>query len=105
MSGKFIKRCFLLVIFLFLCSYFTYTSGYYEYRLHNKSDLTKEQILQFEKDVKDGRDIDIHSYLEDNTIDYSNQLTKTTSLVNIKLNDYLKNIISESFKIFEKLVR
>ncbi len=105
MSGKFIKRCFFLIIFIFLCSYFIYNNGYYEYHLHNKSDLTKEQILQFERDVKDGRDIDIHSYLEDNTIDYSNQLTKTTSLVNIKLNDYLKNIISESFKIFEKLVR
>ena len=105
MSEKFIRRCFILIIFIFLCSYFTYTSGYYEYRLHNKSDLTKEQILQFERDVKDGKDIDIHSYLEDNTVDYSNQLTKTTSLVNIKLNDYFKNLINKSFKVFDKLFK
>ena len=102
---KFVKFCVFSVIFIFLCSYFTNYSGYYEYRLANQRDLTQEQIMQFEKDVKEGKEIDINDYLKDHTVDYSSQLTRKTSQANIKLNEYLKNIICESFKVIEKLVK
>lgn len=78
-------------------------TGYYEYSLHNQKTLTEEQMQQFETDVKEGKEIDINTYLKDTTVDYSNSLTRTTSDVSLKLNDYLKDILSGTFQLVGKL--
>ena len=95
---KIFKALGIIIIFIFLYSYFIEKSGYYEYNLKNKKFLTDEQIKRFEEDVKIGNVIDINSYLEDTAIDYSNHLTRRTSEVSLKLNDYLKNILTNTFK-------
>lgn len=105
MNKKIIKFITYLVVIVFLCSYFIQTSGYYEYNLQNKKNLTNEAIKQFEEDVKAGKDIDINDYLESNNIDYTNELTNTTSNISIKLNNYLKNILTNGLNVFEKLVK
>ena len=99
---KFFCTC---IILIFLFSYFIEVSGYYEYNLQNKKNLTQDQIKQFELDVKEGKDIDLDRYLKDTQVDYSNKLTQTTSQASIKLNDYLKNFLSNTFKILEKFVK
>lgn len=104
-SKKLIKFLGILIIFVFLCSYFIEMSGYYEYNLQNRKNLTEEQIKQFEEDVKEGKDIDIDSYLKETTIDYSNQLTRTTSEASIRLNGYLKNILSGTFELLGKFIK
>ena len=38
-------------------------------------------------------------------IDYSNKLTRTTSEVSIRLNNYLKAFLTNGFDIFEKLIK
>ncbi len=70
-----------------------------------KKNLTEAQIKQFEEDVKAGKEIDLDDYLQDNRIDYSNKLTRTTSEASIKLNQYLKNFLSNTFKMLEKFVK
>ncbi|MCI6265452.1 MAG: hypothetical protein MR598_01230 [Erysipelotrichaceae bacterium] len=102
---KMMKFFCMLIILIFLFSYFIEVSGYYEYNLQNKKNLTEEQIKQFEMDVKEGKDIDLNQYLQDSQVDYSNQLTKTTSEISLKLNDYLKNFLSNGFKILEKFFK
>ena len=59
--------------FIFLCILVIYTSiylminmGYYEYANYKKKELTEEQIKKFENDVKNGYNIDITSYIENN---------------------------------------
>lgn len=106
MKNKKIWKFFItLLIMIFLCSYFIELSGYYEYNLQGKKNLTEAQIKQFEQDVKEGKNIDINEYLKEDKIDYSNKLTRTTSEASIKLNDYLKNILSNTFKILERFVK
>ena len=100
----FIRLCIWLVFFVFLCSYFIETNGYYEYHLSRQKNLTHQQIQQFEKDVKDGKDIDLNSYLENDYVDYSNYLTRRTSDISLRLNDYLKRIIGNTFRVLERLV-
>lgn len=102
---KLIKFCSLVIVLIFLFSYFLETSGYYEYNLQNKKNLTDRQIEQFEQDIKDGKDIDLNSYLETTTVDYSNSLTKNTSEFNIKLNDYLKRILTGGFDILGRFIK
>ena len=106
MKGKkIIKFCGGCILIIFLCTYFVGASGYYEYNLQNKKNLTEEQIKQFESDVKAGKNIDLDDYLKENKIDYSNKLTRTTSEVSLKFNDYLKNFLSNSFHFLERLVK
>ena len=101
---KLIKFCFGLLFFVFLCSYFTEIGGYYEYQLANQKNLTEEQIRNFEEDVKNGKDINISDYLKNSRVDYSNSLTKKTSEVSLKLNDYLRMVIGRTFKVLGRLV-
>ena len=105
MNKKIVKIVVYTTVIIFLCSYFIETSGYYEYNLQHRKNLTEEGIKQFEEDVKEGKDIDINDYLKQTNIDYSNKLTKTTSNASIKLNNYIKEILTNGFGIFEKLVK
>lgn len=104
MRNRIITFSIYLLLFIFICSYFVEFSGYYEYSLANKRNLTEKKIRQFENDVKLGKNIELSDYLKDDSIDYSNQLTRKTSELNIKLNDYLKHLIQDMFKIFKRLV-
>lgn len=101
---KMIKYFSFIVIFIFLCSYIIEMSGYYEYNLNNKKNLTEEQMRQFEEDVRSGKEIDLNSYLKDNSIDYSNDLSRTTSNLSVKLNEYLKEFLTNGLKVFKKLI-
>ena len=50
-SEKLIKTIFTILFVIFVTIYISQATGYYEYELHKKSELTKEQIQKFEKDV------------------------------------------------------
>ena len=102
---KFLKFIAMMVILVFLFSYFLCFSGYYEYNLQKKRDLTDEQIKQFDEDVKNGKEISLEGYLTETTIDYSNTLTRRTSEVNLRLNDYLKRFLMGSFEMFGKFIK
>ena len=93
------------IILIFLCTYFIEYSGYYEYNLQNKKNLTESQIKKFEEDVKLGKEIDLNNYFTEEYIDHSNSLTRTTSQANLKLNEYLKNIITGGFNILGKFIK
>lgn len=104
-KNKLFKLFCFLTILIFLFCYFIEYSGYYEYNLQNKKNLTEEQIKQFESDIKDGKEIDLNNYLKENTIDYSNSLTKTTTEANLKLNNYLKKLLTGSFDILSRFIK
>ena len=101
---KILKFIIIILFLTFIVAYSIGESGYYEYKLSNKKNLTNEQIKQFEEDVKEGKDIDIKKYLVDNKIDYTNNLSRTTYKVSDKLNKLLKKGIEGIFKYVNKLV-
>lgn len=103
-TKKFIKLIVIVVVVIFFYAYITETSGYYEYSIRNRSNLTEEQIRRFEEDVKEGKDIDISDYSTNDVVDYSNRLTKTTTKVSLKINSYLKDRIKDVFRILDKMV-
>ena len=104
-NKKIFKFIIYSIIILFIFSYTIEETGYYEYNLHNKKNLTEKEIKQFEKDVKEGKEIDLKDYLQDNTIDYSSNLTKSTTNISLKLNKYIKIILTNYFDIFQKLIK
>lgn len=101
---KGIYLIFMLITVTFICSYVVSQSGYYEYNLQSKKNLTEKEIKQFENDIKEGKDVDITDYMKDKTVDYSNILTRTTVKVSTTINKYLKKTIESVFKILNSLV-
>ena len=71
----------LLVLFLLYSSLLiAIESGYYEAKLNQKTTLTDEAIKRFEKDVKDGKDVTLTDYVEEQ-VDYSSNASKLGQVI------------------------
>ena len=96
---KIFKFIPIIIIIIFLCLYFSYQNGYYERIIRDKITLTNVRIEEFEQDIKDGKDVTIEDYL-DEEIDYSTKMGNAS----LKVGEKLENIINEGIKyIFKKI--
>lgn len=75
-KNNWFKKIMIVLIIIFLGLYIASVSGYYEARVSNKVALTDEAIKNFEKDVLEGKTVDINTYIQNEDIDYSNKFTK-----------------------------
>lgn len=103
--NKIAKFILFLICFSFIVSYIIYETGYYEYKLQNRTVFTKEQMEQFEKDVNAGKDVTLNDYLIETEVDYTNKLTDATVKVSTKVNDYLKKGVELIFRQVNKMVQ
>ena len=75
-KSKYFFRILFAFFLVFTALLIAYESGYYETRMGNKAVLTKEAMEKFESDVQNGEVVDIKDYLEDDSVDYSNSVTR-----------------------------
>jgi hypothetical protein len=73
--NKIIIRIFIILLIIYSVIYFGEGIGYLEYEQYKKTILTEEKIEQFEQDVKDGKEIDINSYMDLEEMDYSSSIS------------------------------
>lgn len=96
----------LLIIFfiIFICLYFMNGVGYYD-ASRNRMILTEEKKEQFEKDVSEGKYIDIEDYFSDQKKEYDNQFSN----LSLKLSDGIDTLVNkglkETMKALEKLFK
>lgn len=103
-KNKLFKFIFMAFFLSFLVIYFSELTGYYEYQNHKKSVLTEEQIKKFEKDVLNGKEIDINEYLvTDNTL-YNNKLSKLASKLSTGISSLIESGVENVFKLLSNLV-
>ncbi|MCI8547974.1 MAG: hypothetical protein HFJ38_03690 [Bacilli bacterium] len=89
MKSKHVVRFTLLVLFLlFVGLYITQALGYYEFTNAKKTTLTNSAIEKFEKDVKEGKALDVKNYVEEEK-QYNNLLSRVSLSVS--------NAIEKSF--------
>lgn len=93
---------FLFIAFLTL--YISQATGYYEYEQSRKTAFTKEQIKQFEQDVKDGKEIDVTAYLENTNKNYQNNISKATLNISEAISKYTKLGIEKVFEGIAKVI-
>lgn len=105
MKNNLFKAIILLSLTIFVASYFIEETGYYDYKLQEKTILTNEQIKKFEEDIKNGKEVDIENYLKENNKDYSNNITTNITKVSLTTNKYLKKGIESIFGILNNLVK
>lgn len=70
----FFKILFLLFL-IFISLFIALESGYYPSRIQKKTILTNNEINNFEKDLKSGKEISSEGYIKEE-VDYSNFVTK-----------------------------
>ena len=95
-----------LIVCLFLIFIFFYAltnSGYYESNLSKKTILTDQKIREFERDVKQGKVINIDNYYTETKKDYSSLTSKIGKNITIKLSKGLEKIFDSSSRILKKL--
>ena len=89
-----IKLLFIVFLIFFLSLYFSnYNNSYYE----NKKILTDEAIERFEKDLKEGKEINAKDYLPKEK-DYNNKASK----LGIEISNVIEKTFKKSLKIFMK---
>jgi archaellum component FlaF (FlaF/FlaG flagellin family) len=95
----------LLILFIiFLCIFISSISGYYEYSNNKKTVFTEDKIKQFEKDVAEGKNVNINDYLKTESKDYTNNITNMGDGVSEFINDSVNFVLKGGFKIIEKMI-
>ena len=101
---KFFKYTLLTSFITFFALYLSVSAGYFEYKTSKKVSLTNSQIKKFEKDINEGKKIDIKKYIEANNNNYQNKLSNAGLKLSKKTQKCVQIIINESFKFLSKLV-
>lgn len=99
-----LKLILIIIILIYICSYYVANSGYYEYDLQKRTILTNERIKEFETDVQNNKDIDLKNYLEYEEIDYSNKITNIVYNTSDKGNKLIRKLVKYVFKKIGNLV-
>ena len=93
-SEKVFRFIMIFLFVIFLTIYMSYGSRYYDSELHKKVELTNEQILKFENNIKNNVDIDLNEYLNNKHNDYSNSFSKISNEFSNFTSKYIKKGIS-----------
>ena len=101
---KILRTSFILLFIFFITIYVFYNSGYYEYELHKRVELTNEQIEKFESDVKNNENIDVNDYVNNTIDDYSNAFSDVGASFSSFTSKYVKEGINGVFKMISKLM-
>lgn len=99
LSNKISWRILFILFLMFLTLYISQASGYYEYEVSRKTSFTEEQIKRFEQDVKDGKEIDIESYIEHTNKNYQNKLSNSALNISEAISKYVKIGIEKVFNV------
>ena len=93
-----------LLFIVFLIIYYSSSSKYYEFSNHKKISITNEKIEQFEKDINEGKNVNINDYVKDESKDYSNNLTKVGDFISNNLFDISEKVVKISYNFISKVI-
>lgn len=101
---KIFKGLFLLLFIVYITIYVSQLTGYYEYKNYQKTILTEQQISRFEADVKNGKDVDINSYIVNTNKHYQTNLSKVGLNLSNTISKWVNTCINKSFDFLIKFV-
>ena len=93
-----------LLFLLFVSLYIALESGYYEAKAAKKTAMTEESIAQFERDIKEGKPIDLESYTYVTTKEYGNKTTDAAIFIGSKVEKFMSTGINDFFNLLKSLV-
>lgn len=100
---NYLKIVVTILFVAFIALYFACKNGYYDYNQYNKMNITKEAMERFEKDVSEGKNIEIKDYLETTYRDYSNNVSKLGLKAGEVVEKIMNKGIGKTVKFLEAL--
>jgi hypothetical protein len=101
---KFFELIILISFLIFLALYISQSTGYYDYRNSKKTALTTNQIKQFEKDIHQGKKVDLNKYIKMNNKNYQNNVSRAGLTISSTTEKCMRKIVAGSFKFLGNLV-
>ena len=101
--NKLIYFFFIIMFVAFLSIYISTTTGI-ETDNNKKSVFTEEKIKEFEKDVAEGKNVNIKDYVVDTSKDYTNKITNFGESMSDLIYDMVNGVLKGSFKVVEKMI-
>ena len=98
------KRIISFLFIIFMILYFQAETGENK-TLRNKTIITQKNIEKFEEDIKNGKNIDIKNYTEENDIDTSNFISDTGYIISEKTSKFVGKYLVDFFKFVGKLIK
>ena len=80
-----------------------YESGYYEANVSRKSQITNEKLKEFEEDIKNGKEIDIKNYVDNDYIDYSSKMSKLGNNLASGIDNFMESGLTNFFEFLGRL--
>jgi uncharacterized protein YpmS len=101
---KFFLILLLLLFIIFLIIFFSSKTNYYEYSNYKKASITNKKIEEFEKDINEGKNVNINDYIKDESKDYSNNITKMGDFISNNIFDITGKIVKISYNFISKVI-
>lgn len=101
---KYFGDYFLALFIAFFALYVSEATGYYEFEQHKKVTLTQEKIKQFEKDVAEGKHVDIKDYMGEREIDYQTSISKTGLKISEGIGKYVQEGLEATFEFLNRIM-
>lgn len=92
-----------ITFIIYIALYLMDNLGYYNIAAKNKV-ITEEKLLEFEQDVKNGREIDIKEYVRDTT-NYKNIYSNLGYNMSVGIDNVLNKGLKKVGDIIEKLFK
>lgn len=95
--------CLGILFVIYIGLYIMDNLGYYNIAAKNKV-ITEEKILEFESDVRNGKEIDLKEYVRDTT-NYKNVYSNIGYTISVGIDNVLNRGLSNVGKILKKLFK
>lgn len=102
--NKFIFFITILLFLIFLIIFSSSRTNYYEYSNNKKAVYTEEKIKEFEKDIEEGKNVNIKDYITYDEKDYSNNLTKFADSLSKNIFEFANVVLNVLYKIIIKII-
>ena len=96
---RLISILFIIFISLFIAN----KNGFYESKVKKETVLTNEKIKEFEKDLNEGKVVNINNYFVQDKKDYSNKINRAGEKLSYSINELLIHGFKDIWQIFKVL--
>ena len=90
-----------ILFIIYISFYIAGVSGYYEMKVNNEIVLTEEGIKEFERDIKNNKNIDLKKYTKIDNKDYS----CFASNMGDSFSNFISKLFTEEFGKFGKVLK
>lgn len=104
MKEQIAKYILLTIVVFFLVMLFANLGGYYETKEQKAKTLTEEQIKLFEKDIEQGKSIDVKKYTKEIEKDYTSDLSNNIYKASLEIEKLIDGGVKRIFKTTKKIV-